>query len=189
MKCLTDRRREPERNGREKQQKKISRVSWPGGRFCQAGSGAETAMSDEAIRERLDAYVKRKYGVEPEILPFSKENYTVYRHADTGKWFAVFIVKERSVFGLEGEGEAEVVSVKVKDPLLADYLMQQPGYLRGYPSSKWNWVTMLLDGTVPFEEICRWVDDSCRATKTKAKNMRTPLVKRESWKRENDPEE
>ncbi len=146
-------------------------------------------MRDETFHERLDNYVKKKYGVVPEILPFSKENYAIYRHADTGKWFAVFIVKKRSAFGLEGEGLVEVVSVKVKDPLLADYLMHQPGYLRGYPSSKWNWVTMLLDGTVPFEEICRWVDDSCQATKTKAKNMRTPLAKRESQKRENDPGE
>ncbi len=27
------------------------------------------------IREQLDAYVKEKYGIDPEILPFSKEDY------------------------------------------------------------------------------------------------------------------
>lgn len=73
----------------------------------------------------------------------------------------------------------------VKDPLLADHLMQQSGYLRGYPSSKWNWVTMVLDGTVPFEDICRWVDESYQATRTKSKNRKTPLIKR-SGKREDD---
>lgn len=37
------------------------------------------------IREQLDAYVKVKYGIDPEILPFSKEDYGVYRHPETGK--------------------------------------------------------------------------------------------------------
>lgn len=137
-----------------------------------------STVPSNTIRARLDAYVKRNYEIEPEILPFTKENYEIYRHADTGKWFAVFIVKERAAFGLTGEGPVEVVSVKVKDPLLADFLMQQPGYLRGYPSSKWNWVTAVLDGTVPFEDICRWLDDSFQATKTKSKNRNTPLMKR-----------
>lgn len=146
-------------------------------------------MRNETIRERLDAYVYKKYGIEAEILPFSRENYAVYRHEDTGRWFAVFIVKERSAFGLDGEGLLEVVSVKVKDPMLADSLMQQPGFLRGYPSRKWNWVTVELDGTVPFEDVCRWVDESYRATKTKSKNMRTPLVKRKPEQREDDSDE
>ncbi len=52
-----------------------------------------------SIREILDAYVKEKYGIDPEILPFSKEVDGVYRHPDTGKCFAVFIVKERSAYG------------------------------------------------------------------------------------------
>lgn len=148
-----------------------------------------SVVPSNTIRARLDAYVKRNYEIEPEILPFSKEDYAIYRHADTGKWFAVFIVKERTAFGLTGEGPVEVVSVKVKDPLLADFLMQQPGYLRGYPSSKWNWVTAVLDGTVPFEDICRWLDDSFQATKTKSKNRNTLLMKRTAEERKNGRDE
>ena len=47
------------------------------------------------IRERLDAYVSEKYGIEPEWLPLFHEDYAVYRHTETGKWFAVFITKDR----------------------------------------------------------------------------------------------
>ncbi len=127
------------------------------------------------IREQLDAYVKEKYGIDPEILPFSKEDYAIYRHSDTGKWFAVFIVKERHVFGLSGQGEAEIVSFKIRDRMLADHVARQPGYLRGYPARSWNWTSAVLDGTIPFEDICRWVDESYAATKNKGKNKRTPL--------------
>ena len=112
------------------------------------------------IRELLDAYVKEKYGIEPEVLPFSKEDYGVYRHTETGRWFAVFIVKDRSAFGLPGSGDAEVVSFKIKDRMFADLLARQPGYLRGFPARSWNWTTAVLDGTIPFEDICRWVDEA-----------------------------
>lgn len=130
-----------------------------------------------SIREQLDAHVKEKYRIEPEILPFSRENYGVYRHPDTGRWFAVFIVKDRSAFGLPGFGDVEVVSFKLRDRMLADFVAQQPGYLRGFPAGNWHWTTVVLDGTVPYEDICRWIDGSYEATKTKAKNKRTPLPK------------
>ncbi len=74
-------------------------------------------MESRTIRERLDAYTKEKYGIDPEILPFSHEDYEIYRHTETGKWFAVFIVKERSAFRLDGDGTAEILCVKPKDRL------------------------------------------------------------------------
>lgn len=137
---------------------------------------------DHNIRRRLDAYAKEAFGVDPEILPFSHEDYEIYRHTDTGKWFAVFIVKERSAFGFSGDGPAEIICVKVADPMYADFLMNQPGYLRGYPSRGWNWVSAVLDGTVPFEELRRMLDESYKATKSKARNLKVPLVKREEPK-------
>lgn len=129
-----------------------------------------TAMNSKTIREQLEIYAREKYGVEPELLPFSQEDYAVFRHADTGKWFAVFIVKPRKEFKLDGEGNITVVSLKVHDPLLAETLVQQPGYLRGYPSAKWHWVSIVLDGSVPIGEICKWLDESFLATNSKAKN-------------------
>ncbi len=129
------------------------------------------------IREQLHQYVKEKYRVEPEILPFSHEDYAIYRHTDTGKWFAVFIVKDRREFGLPGSGNAEIVSFKIGDPLLSCFVAQQPGYLRGYPSSRWNWVSAVMDDTVPVEDICHWIDESYQATKSKAGNRKTALAK------------
>ena len=133
-----------------------------------------------AFREQLDAYVKQKYGVVPELLPFSHEDYSIYRHTRTGRWFAVFIVKERREFGLPGGGSAEIVCFKIRDNMLADVLTQQPGYLRGYPSRKWNWLSAVMDGTVPLEDICRWLDESYEATKSKTKNKRIPLARKQT---------
>ena len=37
------------------------------------------------IRERIDAYTKEKFGIDLEILPFSNEDYEIYRHTENGK--------------------------------------------------------------------------------------------------------
>ena len=132
------------------------------------------------LRARLDAYVREKYGVVPELLPFSHEDYSIYRHTHTGRWFAVFIVKERREFGLPGGGSAEIVCFKIRDNMPADVLARQPGYLRGYPSRRWNWLSAVLDGTVPLEDICRWLDESYEATKSKTKNKRIPLARKQT---------
>ncbi len=41
----------------------------------------------KTIRERIDSYIKDKNDIDPEILPFSHEDYEIYRHADTGSAF------------------------------------------------------------------------------------------------------
>ena len=138
-------------------------------------------MGNLTMREKLEAYVLSKYRIAAEQLPFNHEDYAIFRHKDSGKWFAVFIVKPRSVLGLDGDGDAEIVSLKIADPLLADLLTQQPGYLKGYPSSKWNWVSVVLDGTVPFEDIRAWLDESYNATISKVKNQKIPLPIRNSY--------
>ena len=127
-----------------------------------------------SIREQLDDYAKEKYGIEPEILPFSKEDYGVYRHPDTGRWFAVFIVKDRSAFGFAGFGDVEVVSFKIRDKMLADFIAQQPGYLRGFPASNWNWTSAVLDGTIPLVDICRWIVWKLRGDKDEDEEQANP---------------
>ena len=106
-----------------------------------------------AICSRVEEYAKKRYDDDPEQLPFGYEDYAVLRHANNGEWYAVFIVKPRSDFGLEGDGYAEIMSVKIKDREIADELMRQPGFIRGLPSRTWNWTSMVLDGTVQFERI------------------------------------
>ena len=42
--------------------------------------------------------------------------------------------------------------------------MQREGFFRGYHISRGNWISILLDGTIDFEEICRWLDKSYLTT-------------------------
>ncbi len=78
--------------------------------------------------------------------------------------------------GLDGTERVDIINVKMGDPLLADMLSQQTGYFHGYHISRGNWISILLDGTVPFEDICRWIDESflVTASKQKKQKMRQP---------------
>ena len=122
---------------------------------------------DETWREQLSAYIKTQYGAEPERLWLRYPNYTVYRHCDNAKLFALVMDVPGKKLGLEREETVDILNVKLPDPMLADFLTQQPGYLRGYHISRGTWISILLDGSVPFEEVCQWLEESYLTTASK----------------------
>ena len=133
------------------------------------------------MREQLFAYVKKKYKAAPEHLWSRYPDYAIFRHADNKKWFGLVMNIRRKNLGLDGEDVVDILNVKLPDPRLVDLLVQEPGYFRGYHISRGNWVSILLDGTVPFEDVCRWLAESyvttaSRETKQKHRPPKEWLV-------------
>ena len=83
-------------------------------------------MGGKTLREQLEAYAREKYRVEAEQLPFNPEDYAIFRHADSGKWFAVFVVKSRQSFGLPGDGDTEIICLKIRNPPDPPGMYQKP---------------------------------------------------------------
>ena len=129
-----------------------------------------------SLKEALIAYVQEKYGAPPENLWMRYPNYAIFRHADNGKWFALIMDVEKRKLGLPGNGIVDILNVKLPDPFLADLLVQQPGYMRGYHIARGNWISIRMDGAVALEELCRWLDESYLATASAAqkKKLRPP---------------
>ena len=129
-----------------------------------------------SLKDAVIAYVKEKYGASPENLWMRYPNYAIFRHADNGKWFALMMDVEKNKLGLPGNDVVDILNVKLSDPFLADLLVQQPGYMRGYHIARGNWISILMDGTVPRKDLCRWVDESYLATASvrQKKKMRPP---------------
>lgn len=117
-------------------------------------------------REQLFAYVKERYGVEPDHPFPTAPQYPVLRHTDNRKWFALVMDVPRDRLGLSGQERVDVVNIKVDNAVFADLLMQREGFFKGYHQSG-NWISILLDGTVPFAEICMAIDESFCATASK----------------------
>lgn len=135
-------------------------------------------------------YVKKKYGTEPEYLWMRYPDYAVFRHEDNRKWYGIIMDVEREKLGLggaewpgapeevfesldlSGSDKVDILNVKVDDLILAQILVQQEGYLRGYHQASRSWVSILLDGTVPLEEITGLIDMSYRVTASSAKKQK-----------------
>ena len=122
-----------------------------------------------SLREKLLAFAKKRYGTAPEYPWMRFPDYAVLRHADHPKWFGLIMNIPYERLGEDRGGIVDVLNVKLPDPILMDLLLQQPGYYPGYHLHKGNWISILLDGTVPFEDICRALDESYRATASAAK--------------------
>ncbi len=121
-----------------------------------------------SFKEQLFAYIKKNYHASPEYLWIRYPGYAVFRHSDNQKWFALIMDVPGNKLGLQSREIVDVLNVKMGDQFLADFLVQQEGFFRGYHISKGNWISILLDGTVPFDEICRWLEESYAATASKA---------------------
>lgn len=124
------------------------------------------------MREEVFRYIKEKYNIEPDY-PFSTApTYPVLRHRDNRKWFALIMDVPREKLGLKGDEAVDIINVKLGDRMLVDMLAQEPGYFYGYHITRSNWISILLDGTVPLEEICRWIDESYGVTASKKEKER-----------------
>ena len=121
------------------------------------------------MRRKIIDYIKKKYKAEPEHLWRSYPDYIVFRHSDNNKWFGIIMDVSRDKLGLDGDDRVDIIDVKVGDSFLRDMLIQQPGYLPAYHMNKGSWITVLLDGTVSFEDVCGMVDEGFMATASKAK--------------------
>jgi len=124
------------------------------------------------MRQELFGYVKKKYKADPEYLWSRFPDYAIFRHSDNKKWFGLVMNVRKEKLGLDGEDMVDILNVKLSDPLLVDMLIRQSGYMRGYHISRGNWVSILLDGSVPFEEICGWLNESYMTTASRQKKQK-----------------
>ncbi|MCR5292472.1 MAG: MmcQ/YjbR family DNA-binding protein [Eubacterium sp.] len=115
-------------------------------------------------KDKVFKYIKKKYGADPEYLWTRYPGYAVFRHDDNKKWFALVADIPFEKIDPERDGEVYVINVKIDDPVFMDMLLHQNGYYPAYHMNKKNWITILLDGTVPLKDIYTFIDFSFGAT-------------------------
>lgn len=130
------------------------------------------------FRGQLFDYVKKKYKADPEYLWKRSPDCALFRHTDNEKWFGLVLNIKKRNLGMDGDDIVDILNVKFPDPLLVDMLTQQPGYFWNHHISRGNWVSILLDGSVPFDDICRWLEESYLVTASKEKKQK-PLPPKE----------
>ena len=97
-------------------------------------------------------YIQDRYAVEPEHLWARYPNYAVFRQPTSRKWFAAIMDVAKKSIDLTGDGTADVMDLKC-GPVLVGSLLAQDGFRPAYHMSKSSWISVLLDETVPDEQI------------------------------------
>lgn len=121
----------------------------------------EPDVFKSAQMKRLIAYARDKYGDAPEYLWKKSPCNAVLRRKDTKKWYAVLITLSTGKLGITPAQTAEVIDLRI-EPEKMDALIDRERYFPGWHMNKKSWYTMILDGSVPFEELCSRVDESYR---------------------------
>lgn len=109
-------------------------------------------MARLSQRERIIQHIQDRYAAEPEHLWARYPNYAVFRQPASRKWFAVIMDVAMKSLDMTGDGTADVMDVKC-GPVLVGSLLAQDGFLPAYHMSKSSWISVLLDDTVPDEQI------------------------------------
>ncbi|MBR1919669.1 MAG: MmcQ/YjbR family DNA-binding protein [Spirochaetales bacterium] len=129
-------------------------------------------MGKGSVVESVFEHISKVYKAEPEYLWARFPFYSVFRHMDNRKWFALVMDVPGNRLGLESDERVDIINLKLSDPMLVDFLSAQDGYFRGYHISNGNWISILLDGTVPLDEIFNWIAESFETTASRCRKRR-----------------
>lgn len=121
-------------------------------------------------RLRVEEYVRTKYGGELEYL-WHDDN-AIWRRADNNKWYGVVLRVDGTKLGLS-KGIKDIIDLRI-EPGELEAALDGKTRFRGYHMNKKSWITLLMDGSVPVEEICAYIDRSyaLAADKIKARSKK-----------------
>ena len=121
-------------------------------------------------RHETADYITDTFGVSGENLWVKFPEYLVFRNRKNKKWFALIADVEKSRLGLPGDGKTDIINLKCD--MMAGALRMQPGILPAYHMHRDSWVSILLDGTVPAEDILPLIDLSYQLTAPRPKRRK-----------------
>ena len=136
---------------------------------------AETCFEKEvfhsAAAKHVIAYIRNTYGDAPEFLWKKFPDNAVFRRKDSRKWYGALLAVPKAKLSIPGEGIAEILNLKA-EPAEIEVLVDGRSYYPGYHMNKKHWFTVLLDGSVPMEELLRRIDESYRLSEKSSPNSK-----------------
>ena len=124
------------------------------------------------LRKEFEEYVRHTYGVEADY-PFEDDLVSgVFRHPDSGRWFALAMNIPRRKLGIDREGRVDVVNLKCPPEIIESLIGTEEGVYRAYHMNKMHWLSVTLDGECE-DGLIEWlVGVSYTVTQSKKINKR-----------------
>lgn len=109
-------------------------------------------------KELID-YIRKTYGDELEFLWKKFPKNAIWRRKDTQKWYGIVLTVSKKKLGLPDDESVEIFDFRIL-PEELEALVDYKTYFPGYHMNKKYWCTIILDGSLSFEEIRRRIDAS-----------------------------
>ncbi len=136
-------------------------------------SEKERDMENKTLPAKIMEYQTKKYGAEPEYLFESSPDCAVFRHAENRKWFSIMMRVPYRKFGISSDETVDIINLKTGDPFFTSSIIEEPGVFRAYHMNKREWISVLLDGSVPEDEICALIDRSFAVTAPRGRKRKS----------------
>ena len=114
---------------------------------------------------RLAKGIYEKYGDKP-VFPWDDFSGGVFKNPDNGKWYAIVMDIDVQKVDNKLNGNIEVVNIKL-DPEKILELHREKGFYPAYHMNKKNWISILLNDTVPDQVLFALLDESHTFTLSK----------------------
>ena len=103
---------------------------------------------------RIFSFIRDEMKGTPEFLWEKFPDYMVFRRTESQKWYALMAPVPRNKTDPASSDPTPVDLIDLKaDPNKIGALLMQKGYYPAYHMNKKSWITVLLDETLPDEEI------------------------------------
>ena len=119
---------------------------------------------------RFAEAIYKKYGDKP-VFPWDDFSGGVFKNPDNGKWYAIVMDINAQKVDKKLTGDVEVVNIKL-DPEKIQELHKEKGFYPAYHMNKKNWISILLNDTVPDPVLLRLLDESHAFTQSKHQHNR-----------------
>lgn len=124
----------------------------------------ESSIFGGQFTKKVIEYARERYGDKLEFLWERYPDAAIIRRKDNQKWYALFMTISKRKLGLDSDESAEIIDLRFDADALPK-TVDGERYFLGYHMNKKHWITMLLDGSVPIEEMCSHLDESYKLAK------------------------
>ena len=111
------------------------------------------------MTKKIIKYVIEKYCDKPEYLWEKFPKNAVFRRKDNKKWYAAILTVQRNRFGFDSDEFVEVIDLRAKKEDVPQ-LIKQKNIYPGWHMNKKSWITIILDKSMAFDEICSYIETS-----------------------------
>lgn len=112
----------------------------------------ETSIFKTEQSQMIINFVREQYGDELEFLWEKFPDNAVWRRKDNKKWYGAILTVAGKKVGLETDKIEEIIDLRM-NPAEADLILSRKNYYPGWHMNKKSWYTIVLNGSVPDEEL------------------------------------